>query len=110
MTRNVCRKSLDAVLGWLVMGCLLLYGAVRRLFCPRYRTPLSQLEVRSILVSKLCCLGDGVLAVPAIRALKEHYPEAALTLICTPRSVEAFRGQPFIDRIVNLQEIGRAHV
>jgi len=106
MTKNICRKSLDAMLGWLVMGCLLLYGAVRRLFCHRYRTPLSQLQVNSIIVSKLCCLGDGVLAVPAVRALKEHYPEARLTLICTPRSIEAFRGQPFIDRIVNLQVTG----
>ena len=106
MTRNVCRKSLDAVLGWLVMGCLLVYGTVRRLVSPRHRTPPAQLEVKSILVSKLCCLGDGVLAVPAIRALKEHYPEATLTLICTPRSVEAFRGHDFIDRIVNLQVTG----
>jgi len=106
MQTNVVRKSLDAFFGHLIMGCLALYAPLRRLFCRRCRLPLSELKVQNVLVIKLCCLGDGILATPAVRALKSAYPQACLTVICTPRNVDAFLGQDFIDEIVTLQLTG----
>jgi len=106
MQTNLIRKSLDAVLGLLIMGVLVLYNALRRLFSRRHRTSLARLQVDNILVIKLCCLGDGVLALPAIRALKQAYPQARLTVVCTPRNVDAFLGQDFIDELVALRLTG----
>lgn len=106
MRRNLARKLLDACIGRILIGCLVLYDLLRRLLLRRYRTPLEGLEVRSILVIKLCCLGDGVLALPAVRALKNRYPRARLTVVCTPRNTEAFRGLEFIDECVELPLTG----
>jgi lipopolysaccharide heptosyltransferase II len=106
MQTNRLRKLLDSVLGLLLMQTLALYGRVRRIFSARYRTDLADMRVSSILVIKLCCLGDGVLALPAIRALKRAYPEASLTVICTPRNLDAFTGHDFVDHLVSLQLTG----
>jgi len=106
MRRNVVRKFLDAFFGWLIMGILALYGTVRGLIVRRYRTPLAELDVKSVLVIKLCCLGDGVLAIPAIRALKKAYPHAKLRLMCTARNIAAFEELDFIDDVVNLHLTG----
>lgn len=106
MRKNLARKLLDACIGRVLIGCLLVYDLIRRLLVGVYRTPLERLEVQSILVIKLCCLGDGVLALPAIRALKTRYPAARLTMVCTPRNTEAFRGQEFIDECVELPLTG----
>ncbi len=106
MQRNPARKFLDAFFGLLVMGALAVYGGVRRLSSHRHRRPLAELKVENLLVIKLCCLGDGVLAGPAVRALKQAYPQARVTLICTPRNVDAFLGQDFVDELVTLQLTG----
>ncbi len=106
MQSNPARKFLDAFFGLLVMSALALYGGLRRIFSRRHRLPLAELAVRNVLVIKLCCLGDGVLAGPAVRALKQAYPDARLTLICTPRNVDAFLGQEAIDELVTLQLTG----
>lgn len=106
MRKNLARKLLDACIGHVLIGCLLVYDLLRRIVVRVHRTPLERLEVQSILVIKLCCLGDGVLALPAIRALKQRYPAARLTMICTPRNTEAFRGQEFIDECVELPLTG----
>ncbi len=108
MQTNIARKVIDAVVGFIIIGALSFYMHVRRAFSRRHRTALDELNVRSLLVIKLCCLGDGVLAVPAIRALKNAYPQAKLTLICTPRSKDAFVGQPFVDELVVLNLTGLA--
>ncbi len=106
MRKNVARKLIDAFVGRLLIASLLVYDRVRRLLVPRYRAPIDALDVRSILAIKLCCLGDGVLALPALRALKTSYPAARLAIICTPRNTEAFRGQDFIDECVELPLTG----
>ena len=106
MRKNLARKLLDACIGRLFMGCLIIYDRLRRVLVPRYRLPLARLDVDSILVIKLCCLGDGVLALPAIRALKAAYPDATLRIICTPRNIEAFRGHDFIDECIELPLTG----
>lgn len=106
MQSNTVGKLVDMILGRPLIFLLALYGRLRRLLNSRYRADVSELDIRSILVLKLCCLGDGILALPAIRALKEEYPEASVTVVCTPRNKDAFVGQPFIDRVEVLQLTG----
>lgn len=106
MQSNVFGKIVDAVCGRLLMFVLDAYGRLRRRLSRRYRADIGDLSIESILVIKLCCLGDGVLSLPSIRALKRRYPEAKLTMICTPRNADAFIGQDFIDEVRTLHLTG----
>ncbi|OGS34541.1 MAG: hypothetical protein A2293_10525, partial [Elusimicrobia bacterium RIFOXYB2_FULL_49_7] len=40
-------------------------------------------EFKSILVIKLSAIGDTVLLIPALRALRKRYPSARITAVCT---------------------------
>ena len=57
-------------------------------------------EPRRILVVKLDHLGDVVLATPALRALRDRYPEAAIDLLVGPGSIPAVAGNPAITRVL----------
>lgn len=53
--------------------------------------------VRSILVINVARIGDTLLATPAIRALKERYPSAHLTVLAHPKRKEVLENLPFVD-------------
>ena len=80
---------------------------------------------RRILVVKLDHLGDVVLATPALRALRERYPDAVIDALVHPDSAAAIHGNPAVtsvlmyrsprfhrgeaaDRFERLREIARA--
>lgn len=44
-------------------------------------------------------LGDLLLNVPAIRAIRERYPEAKLTLVVGPQNASAVQRQPWADEV-----------
>lgn len=57
-------------------------------------------KIKRILVIKTVALGDLILLLPTLKALKETFPEACLTLLTTPRVREVVEGQNFIDEII----------
>lgn len=69
-------------------GCLLFW----RRWVPRHGA------FRRILVIRLDQLGDAVLALPAVSALKKCYPEAKLDFFCGPWARELAEYHPDIDR------------
>lgn len=74
MRGNRLWRRLDAWAGrTAIAGLSLLPG-------PRARPPA---EPRRILVVKLAALGDTVLLVPALRALRERFPGARIEMVCT---------------------------
>jgi heptosyltransferase II len=94
-------KALDSAAGSAAFGLCRVWGALRRLSSSRYRRPAlpEPEQVRAVLVIKLCCLGDAILTIPAIRALKMHFPNARVSVLTTPRSCDAYVGQPCIDEV-----------
>jgi lipopolysaccharide heptosyltransferase II len=54
---------------------------------------------REILIVKFCCLGDAVLVVPSLRALRETFPSARLTMLCTPRTLPIFQDCEYLDEV-----------
>ena len=50
-----------------------------------------------ILAIRFWGLGETILTLPMLKALKEARPEARITVLCTPRNADAFFGQPFVD-------------
>src|SRR5436309_13619617 len=57
-----------------------------------------------ILVVKLAGIGDLLLATPALRALRESYPQARIDLLVTPDSAGLLNGWPVIDNIIVLDK------
>lgn len=58
-------------------------------------------EVHRILaITKSRYLGDTVVAVPAIRAVAQRYPEAHITLLSNPAAKELLRGCPYIHEYI----------
>lgn len=61
-------------------------------------------EVARIAVVRPGRLGDLLLAVPGLRALRRGFPRAEITLIAQPWAAELARRLPWVDRIVPLGE------
>lgn len=57
-----------------------------------------------ILVVKLAGIGDLLLATPALRALRESYPQATIDLLVTPDSAGLLNGWEVIDRVIVLDK------
>ena len=61
---------------------------------------------RNILVRMPNWVGDVVMALPALRALRESYPSAKITLLCRPRLFPIVEGEPYYDEWVSYQAKG----
>lgn len=44
-------------------------------------------------------VGDAVLAIPAMKAVRERFPEAEITLLVRPSVAGVFTSAPFVDRV-----------
>ncbi len=95
---NPLLKRLDSWTGTLVLSGLSAFERLRRHSSAQIKTK----SVKRILVIKLCCMGDGLLAVPAIRATAQHFPNASITCLCTSRNRDVFEGLPYFDEIISL--------
>ncbi len=72
-------------------------------FFPSHRLPPAP---RSILVLKPCCLGDVLMATPAVAALRRHYPRAHLAFAVGRHARRMVEGNPHIDEIVDCGRVG----
>lgn len=98
MRSNPLLKAVDRFVGRAAFAALRAHDAARRVVGRGSRAAeRGGREVRCIVAVKLCCLGDGILAGPALRALKLRWPDARLVVVCTLRSAAAFETLPFVD-------------
>src|ERR1051325_4550600 len=65
--------------------------------------------VENILVVQTSFLGDTVLSVPMLTALRAALPNAKVTLLCSPAGGELLRGHPAVDEIIIDDKKGRDH-
>ncbi|OGJ89539.1 MAG: hypothetical protein A2350_16090 [Candidatus Raymondbacteria bacterium RifOxyB12_full_50_8] len=70
------------------------------------KKPKFTLPIRSILVVKLCCLGDSLLSLFMLQALRKKYPQATLTVMASKRSATVFERSPAVDTVVILPVSG----
>jgi ADP-heptose:LPS heptosyltransferase len=61
-------------------------------------------ENARILVIKMAGIGDLLLATPALRALRETYPQAQIDLLVTPDSAGLLNGWEAINRVIVLNK------
>jgi ADP-heptose:LPS heptosyltransferase/GT2 family glycosyltransferase len=64
---------------------------------------LASEAVRRILVVKLDHIGDCVTALPAIRRLKKHFPNARLTVLSAPTTRMVWSLEPAIDAVIGFE-------
>lgn len=57
-------------------------------------------DPRRILIVRLDSLGDVLLTLPFIAAVRDRFPRAKLTLCISPPAAEVFYGLPFVERVV----------
>jgi heptosyltransferase-2 len=62
------------------------------------KRPLVQNPER-IIVMRFWGLGETILTLPMLKALRGAKPRARITVLCTPRNADAFFGQPFVDEL-----------
>jgi len=58
-------------------------------------------KIKKILVIKLWALGDSVVLLPTLAALKKQFPNAELHVLAHRRNKVVFEGQPFVDKIID---------
>ena len=81
----------DRILGWILIPLL---WALSLPF------PKAKLEPRRILVIKLWAMGESIITLPMINAIKKKYPKAAITVLCRKRIKDVYTGQKGISVLV----------
>jgi lipopolysaccharide heptosyltransferase II len=76
-------------------------GLLDRIRRPR-RAPPAPDRVRRVLVIRLDLLGDVVMSLPAVRALRVRYPQAHLTMLVLPFARGLLEGCPDLDDTLTL--------
>jgi len=81
-----------------LLFCLLgLPGVIARL--ARRPSPVGQ--VRRILIIRLDLLGDMVMSLPAVDAMKDAFPEAQVTVLALPYAAGLLELAPRVDRVLS---------
>ncbi len=90
------QQSLDRYLG--IPLCIIL-----GLFCrqaPVTPTP------KKVLFIQLSALGDTILAIPAIRAIRHAFPDTEFTILASPTNLNYLGACPYIDRHIPFRKMG----
>jgi len=65
-----------------------------------------EVDVRNILVIKLRYVGDVLLATPVLRALREHYPDATLTMMVNQGTEDMVKHHPDLNEVLVVKRGG----
>lgn len=88
---NDAYKALDRYLGIPLVWLLGLFT--------KKHTRISE-SPSEILVIKLSAMGDSILLIPAVRALRAKFAEARITVLCTDINSAIFKGCPYINSVI----------
>jgi heptosyltransferase-2 len=64
-------------------------------------------STRRILIRSVNWLGDAVMTTPAIGAIREHFPQAEITLLANPLVSQLFSPHEWVDRVITFDRNGR---
>src|SRR3990167_9548920 len=62
--------------------------------------------IKKILVIKISAVGDVILSIPSIRALREKYPKAWIAVLVGRKSRKIIRNCPYVDDAIVYDEDG----
>jgi len=58
-------------------------------------------DIQNILFIKLAAIGDAILLIPTLRKLKNSFPKAKITFMCSDINISVIEKIPYVDRIIN---------
>ena len=64
-------------------------------------------KIKKILIRVNNWIGDVVMISPAMWAIREHFKEARISILAKSWVVEALRGNPFYDELIEYDNLGR---
>ena len=91
MHPNILQKILDRYIGSLL--CLLLGGF-------KSRSAVGHRNPQRILLIQLSAIGDTILTIPTIRAIRERFPNAHLAMVASSINLQYLEGCPYIDQYI----------
>ncbi|OIO34765.1 MAG: hypothetical protein AUJ70_00275 [Candidatus Omnitrophica bacterium CG1_02_40_15] len=62
---------------------------------------------KNILIIKLGAIGDVILIVPSLRALRDNFPDARISVLIGPESKHILKNCPYIDELILYDRKGR---
>ena len=90
MHPNILHRILDRYIGSFL--CFLLGGFQSRMTVEHRRAP------QRILLIQLSAIGDTILAIPTIRAIRNRFPNAHLAMVASSINLQYLEGCPYIDQ------------
>ncbi len=99
-TSNKAFKYLDQLSSLFLLPFVVLAKFLRKI------DQKSRKENSSILLVKLCCLGDSVLALPALKSLREKHSGARIDIICSNRNATIFERSALFNAVYVLPVSG----
>ena len=93
MRRKKIFRFFDRYLGIPVVILLALFTRKKR------RLPIE--NIKNILFIKLAAIGDAILLIPTLRKLKQSFPDAVLTFMCSDINEAVIEKIPYVDKIIN---------
>lgn len=63
--------------------------------------------MKNILITRTDRLGDVILSTPALRAVREGYPDSRITVITTPYTKDCVEGNPYINDVLVYDKNGK---
>lgn len=66
------------------------------------RAPLPPAERRKILLIKFSLIGDTILLIPAVRAVRAAHPGARITVLCSTLNAAVISSLPYVDDVISV--------
>lgn len=92
MHPNILHRILDRYIGSFL--CFLLGGFQSRMTVEHRRAP------QRILLIQLSAIGDTILTIPTIRAIRHRFPNAHLAMVASSINLQYLEGCPYIDQYI----------
>lgn len=64
-------------------------------------------SIRRILIRAVNWVGDAVMTTPAIALIRQHFPQAEITVLANPMVGEIFSRHEWVDRVITFDRKGR---
>ncbi len=59
-----------------------------------------ELHPKKILIRSTNWIGDGIMTTPAVRSIRQNFPEAEISLLAWPWVADVFNASPHVDRVI----------
>jgi len=73
----------------------------------RKRTTVQPDTIRHLLIRSTNWIGDAVMTTPAVRALREQFPRARISILAKPLVAPVFEHSPRVDEVLVYDDTGR---